>query len=327
MTDPRYSRVDETRAPSIQQRQGAEIAALVRNQAGGGVATSSGVGPGGMGPPGRTGQAAPGVYEPNELFEATLQNAPTGLGPGGSDVLVVSILDNAGNTVFGPANAGVGAVQILEDADGHYVIPLQAPNTPGQYSIFWDDTSTPDTVETGSEDILVDVNGGTNAIPPATIITSAAVLAPAGFLLCDGAAYLIADFSDLYDALGGASSVHGSPDGFATQFNVPDMVGRMPLGAGTGVGLTTRALGAKTGTEPSNMPSHDHGGGNHQHGVTAANGLWGDTGGANNVAGGTGGGRFQNNQGTLFCGNIITAQGGGADNMPPHIALNFFIRT
>lgn len=69
----------------------------------------------------------------------------------------------------------------------------------------------------------------------------------AGSLLCDGASYLRATYPALFTALGGAASPWGLPDG--THFNVPDLRGRAPVGAGTGAGLTARALAATGGEE------------------------------------------------------------------------------
>jgi microcystin-dependent protein len=105
---------------------------------------------------------------------------------------------------------------------------------------------------------------------------------PAGWLACDGTSYLRTDYPELFAALGGASSPWGLPSG--TTFNVPDLRGRTVLGAGTGTGggasgtglptggsaLTARALGAWAGAEThvltaAQMPSHNHGGGNHTH--------------------------------------------------------------
>ncbi len=62
-----------------------------------------------------------------------------------------------------------------------------------------------------------------------------------GCVACDGTSFLRATYPDLFNALGGASSPWGLPDG--THFNVPDLRGRGPIGAGTGVGLTGRTLG------------------------------------------------------------------------------------
>lgn len=68
-----------------------------------------------------------------------------------------------------------------------------------------------------------------------------------GCVALDGASYLRATYPDLFNALGGASSPWGLPDG--THFNVPDLRGRAPIGAGTGTGLTARTLAATVGEE------------------------------------------------------------------------------
>lgn len=69
--------------------------------------------------------------------------------------------------------------------------------------------------------------------------------APAGFLLCDGTAVSRTTYADLFAAIG---TTWGVGDG-STTFNVPDMRGRSPLGAGTGSGLTPRTLAAVGGEE------------------------------------------------------------------------------
>lgn len=77
--------------------------------------------------------------------------------------------------------------------------------------------------------------------------------APPGWLLCDGGS------TTGYVAL---AAVVGA--------NVPDFRGRLPIGVGTGSGLTARTLGTAYGAETAalatgNMPSHSHGGGYHEH--------------------------------------------------------------
>lgn len=85
----------------------------------------------------------------------------------------------------------------------------------------------------------------------------------AGFLLCDGASYLRADYSPLFTKLGGAISPWGLPD--STHFNVPDFRGRGAVGAGTGdaSGATAHALGSKVGKQThvlgtAEIPAHTH---------------------------------------------------------------------
>jgi microcystin-dependent protein len=59
--------------------------------------------------------------------------------------------------------------------------------------------------------------------------------APAGFLLCDGAAVLRADYADLFTAVGTA---YGAGNG-TTTFNVPDLRGRAPVGVDGTAGRLT----------------------------------------------------------------------------------------
>lgn len=76
-----------------------------------------------------------------------------------------------------------------------------------------------------------------------------------GWLLCDGAAYSRQTYIRLFNKIG---TLHGVGDG-STTFNVPDLKSRSPLGAGTGAGLTARAVGAKGGGEAPTMPAHSTG--------------------------------------------------------------------
>ena len=98
-------------------------------------------------------------------------------------------------------------------------------------------------------------------IPYGTIIQSAAVTVPDGWLLCDGASILKATYLNLFNAIG---YVYG---GSALNFNVPDMRGRVAVGTGDGDGAgtekTNRVLGTFGGEEThtlsvAEMPSHSH---------------------------------------------------------------------
>jgi microcystin-dependent protein len=68
--------------------------------------------------------------------------------------------------------------------------------------------------------------------------------APRGFALCEGQLLSIASNSALFSILG---TTYGG-DGRST-FGLPDLRGRVPVGPGTGPGLTPRRLGDKDGTE------------------------------------------------------------------------------
>lgn len=97
----------------------------------------------------------------------------------------------------------------------------------------------------------------TTLLPSGTIVPFGGAAAPAGWLSCDGTAVLRSTYAALYTALGGASSPWGQGNG-STTFNVPDMRGRMPIGAGTGTGLTNRVAGTQYGSENAVVVSHNH---------------------------------------------------------------------
>jgi microcystin-dependent protein/cytoskeletal protein CcmA (bactofilin family) len=94
-------------------------------------------------------------------------------------------------------------------------------------------------------------------IPAGTVIQSAAINAPAGWLNCDGSLVSRTTYPDLFSAI---AYTYGGSD---TSFNLPDLRGRACIGAGQGVGLTNRALGSAGGEEnhtltSDQMPSHTH---------------------------------------------------------------------
>jgi microcystin-dependent protein len=92
---------------------------------------------------------------------------------------------------------------------------------------------------------------------PGDIKAVATATAPKGWLLCDGSSYEQSAYPALYAAIGQTWGGTGS------SFNVPDLRGRVPVGAGTGTGLTARALASSGGEEShqlvtNEMPAHSH---------------------------------------------------------------------
>lgn len=86
----------------------------------------------------------------------------------------------------------------------------------------------------------------------------AGIKPPENWLFCDGSTVQISAYQALYSLIG---TLYGG-DGRAT-FALPDLRGRIPIGTGTGTGLTARALGASGGTEvvtvsTAQMPAHTH---------------------------------------------------------------------
>lgn len=110
-------------------------------------------------------------------------------------------------------------------------------------------------------------------VPAGTIIMSAAVNEPAGWLQCDGRLLAKIDYPDLWFAIMNTYTDISS----GTHFKIPDLQGRCAVGSGNGTGLTSRSLGTSGGEEThqlttSEMPGHTHSGatdtnGSHTHSI------------------------------------------------------------
>jgi microcystin-dependent protein len=82
--------------------------------------------------------------------------------------------------------------------------------------------------------------------------------APHNWSLCNGQLIAVSEQQALYSLLG---TYYGG-DG-RSNFGLPDLRGRLPMHQGTGVGLSPRAIGIRTGTESvtitgNTMPAHNH---------------------------------------------------------------------
>lgn len=82
--------------------------------------------------------------------------------------------------------------------------------------------------------------------------------APRGWAFCDGQLLAVSQNDALFSLLG---TIYGG-DG-RTTFGLPDLRGRIPIHAGSGLGLTPRPLGQKSGIEQATLataalPSHSH---------------------------------------------------------------------
>jgi len=91
-------------------------------------------------------------------------------------------------------------------------------------------------------------------------------------IVCDGRSLLIADYTDLYVVCG---EMYGAVD--ADHFNIPDMRGRVPMGAGQGAGLSDWSVGDSVGVEvvvitENEMPAHVHSTHGHLTGLAIAPG-------------------------------------------------------
>lgn len=117
-------------------------------------------------------------------------------------------------------------------------------------------------------------------IPAGTIVQSAAINEPNGWYNCDGRTLTIEVHPDLFDAIQFAYST-GNFSGQDLSFNIPDMRGRVGIGAGQGANLTDRNLAVIGGAEThaltvNELPAHSH----------TSNATGGSSGGLLRVTGG-----------------------------------------
>ncbi|MBN1659541.1 MAG: tail fiber protein [Anaerolineae bacterium] len=96
-----------------------------------------------------------------------------------------------------------------------------------------------------------------NGAPPGTIVAYGGTTMPDRWHWCDGASLNKDEYPELFAAIG--YNFGGSGD----NFNLPNLMGRVPLGAGSGAGLTPRTVGQPGGAEThtlsiAEMPSHNH---------------------------------------------------------------------
>ena len=159
-------------------------------------------------------------------------------------------------------------------------------------------------------------------VPYGTIIQSAAITVPTGWLPCDGASILRATYANLF------SAIEYTYGGSGANFNVPDIRGRVAVGSGTGAGLTSRSLASTGGAETHTLgvgeiPSHSH----TSNAVGGTIGLITSTGGNTASTGLDNTAGEPNLFGTLPALTINNTGGGGAhNNMQPFIVFQYLIK-
>lgn len=160
---------------------------------------------------------------------------------------------------------------------------------------------------------------------------------PAGWLLCDGSAVSRADYATLFAAIG---ETWGAGDG-STTFNLPDLRGRAPIGAGTGSGLTARTLGGTVGAESvtltaaqSGLQAHTHGLGTETNPYVQHSSVAGSTDTYNGDASGSGSKFRKIPSSATYGGGVTETRTKTAvnatqahNNMQPSAVVNFIIHT
>jgi microcystin-dependent protein len=168
-----------------------------------------------------------------------------------------------------------------------------------------------------------------NVLPSGSIQMFGGSSAPSGWLLCDGSSVSSTNYLALHAVISNTYGGSAYTGGAGLSFNLPDLRGRFPMGAGTGTGLNSSGTGAPSGTAQtartrgqwggeethllsiSEMPSHSH----NLTTYAASSGasgyrLYDRFGDATNVIG-------------------TTSAGGDARHatIPPFVVLNFIIKT
>ena len=144
--------------------------------------------------------------------------------------------------------------------------------------------------------------------------------APAGWLLCDGSAVSRSDYAVLFSII---STTYGSGDG-STTFNLPDMRGVFPKGAGTttrvaGVDASGNAYAGVLGTYSTDkFQDHYHSSPNSNFGVAMTNNGLG-------VAGAFAASSTASTTGSAVTGTSGTVRS-GLTTEPQSLGLSFIIR-
>lgn len=147
--------------------------------------------------------------------------------------------------------------------------------------------------------------------PAGVILPFAGNATPAGYLLCNGQAVSRTTYSRLFTAI---STIYGVGDG-STTFNLPNLQGRVPMGAGVSAASgANRLLGATGGADSvtltvDQMPNHGHNDRHLSSFGAGAIGYGGSTGALSNTQSSFGAGGSQPHE-----------------NLPPFLTLNYIIK-
>jgi microcystin-dependent protein len=259
-----------------------------------------------------------------------------------SQILVSSLSRSDHTGTLAVTSGGTGATSA--NAAANAILPSQASNS-GKYLTTNGTDSSWGTVSSGS------------TLPTGALMPYAGATAPTGYLLCDGSSISSSTYLALHAVLSNTYGGSAYTGAGALSFNLPDLRGRLPMGAGTGTGQNASGTGAPSGTAQTartrgqwlgeethqlttaNMPSHSHNGatanaGSHTHTLNKEVLTYV----------GSGGNRYDPYPGSVWAGSPAagltlstqadhshTIPSNGSDGrhatIPPCVVLNYIIKT
>jgi microcystin-dependent protein len=173
--------------------------------------------------------------------------------------------------------------------------------------------------------LIFQFQGECPLIPPGTIVQYGGATAPDEWLLCDGSAVSRTTYDALFTAIG---TTFGAGNG-TTTFNLPDMRSRVPIGSGTGSGLSAYSIGDVGGEEThtlitSETPSHSHTDTGHAHTEGSAAPSLGAA-----ITGVPVPSAVPTPSVTGFASASLTSTGGDGshNNLQPYLSTNYLIKT
>lgn len=193
----------------------------------------------------------------------------------------------------------------------------------------------------GTSGQLLQSNGGTSApswvaspgVPTGSLFPYAGSSAPTGYLLCDGSSVSSTNYLALHAVISNTYGGSAYTGGSGLNFNLPDLRGRFPMGAGTGSGLNASGTGAPSGTAQT-ARTRGQWGGEETHLLTTAEMPAHNHSSTNSLLAyvATGGGANLNSGSTYNIYNassLLNNTGGGGRHavVPPFVVLNYIIKT
>lgn len=158
-----------------------------------------------------------------------------------SQVLVSSLTRSDHTGTLSVANGGTGLTTLT-----------------GNNVILGNGTSTPSFVAPGASGNLLTSNGTTwqsstpsasSSLPTGALMPFAGASAPSGgYLLCDGSSVSSSTYLALHAVISNTYGGSAYTGAAGLNFTLPDLRGRLPMGAGSGLGLNSSGTGAPSGT-------------------------------------------------------------------------------